>query len=263
MQFLICVRNFGSPASGFGRQSLQGIQSGIKVMLVVDFFNNPASGWLSVAISLMIVIGYEIFLRAVGEKSPFRIAQRTHVWMRQTWVRKLMGLTGVEVVVIQTLRNSMMAASFMASTSILTLMGMLTLSGITTTPTHLSSFSMAEMENIKLVFKQILLALVFFASFFFNTMAVRYYTHAGYMISIGVGTNDLQQQAVAIAYLNRAGLQYSIGTKSFFYSFPVVASLFNTWFMVPATLFLVFLLYQFDRSAHYGAEPSVDIIQAR
>ena len=227
-----------------------------------EFISDPVSGWISVAISLMIVIGYEVYLFFIGDRAPFRIAQRTHVWMRQTWVRKMMGLTGVEVVVIQTLRNSMMAASFMASTAVLTLMGMLTLSGITTHPVHFSLLSLEDLKNHLHEFKLIMLALVFFASFFFNTMAVRFYTHAGYMISIGVGKGDLQQKAIAIAYLNRAGFQYSVGTKSFFYCFPVVASLFHTWFMVPATIFLVFMLYQFDRSALAGTEPKTDIIQA-
>ena len=227
-----------------------------------EFFSDPGTGWISLVISLLILSGYEIFLFFIGDKAPFRVAQRTHVWMRQTWVRKMLGLTGTEVVVVQTLRNSMMAASFMASTSVLTLMGMLTLSGITTHPVHFSLHSFDDLKNHLHEIKLIMLALVFFASFFFNTMAVRFYTHAGYMISIGVGKGDQQQQAIAIAYLNRAGFQYSIGTKSFFYCFPVVASLFNTWFMVPATIFLVFLLYQFDRFALAGAEPKGDIIQA-
>ena len=212
-----------------------------------EFFSSSASGWISIAISLLIMVAYEILMFFVGDAAPYRTAQRTHVWMRGAWVRKIMARSDAEVVVVQTLRNALMAASFMASTSILALIGTLTLSGLNNNPEYWNLTSIVDLPNRLLEMKLIMLALVFLAAFFFNTMAVRFYTHAGYMISIGVGTDDSWQQSVATAYLNRAGLQYSIGTKAFFFCFPILVSLFNTWFMVPTTLFLVFLLYQFDR----------------
>jgi len=230
------------------------------IMDWTGFFSNSANGWISIAISLLIMAVYEIFLFFVGDAAPFRIAQKTHVWMRRAWVRKVMARPNTEIIIVQTLRNALMAASFMASTSVLALIGTLTLSGLNNNPEHWNLTSLTGLMSRLLEMKLILLSLVFFASFFFNTMAVRFYTHASYMISIGSGTDDPRQQSVAIAYLNRAGLQYSIGTKSFFFCFPILVSLFNTWLMVPATLFLVFLLYQFDRipSVGRGATDDVD-----
>jgi uncharacterized membrane protein len=218
-----------------------------KTMDWTAFFDNPASEWISIAISLLTMIAYEIYLVFVGSAAPYRIAQRTHARMRATWVRKIIARSGTEVVVVQTLRNSLMAASFMASTSMLALIGMLTLSGLGDNAGRWNLASLTDLTTRLLEIKLVLLALVFFASFFFNTMAVRFYTHAGYMISIGVGTDDPWRRSVAIAYLNRAGFQYSIGVRAFFFCFPIMCSLFNTWLMMPTTLFLVFLLYQFDR----------------
>lgn len=214
----------------------------------IEFFSNPASQWLSIALSLLIMVAYEVFLVFIGNAAPYRIAQRTHTRMRATWVRKIMARSGTEVIVVQTIRNSLMAASFMASTSMIALIGMLTLSGLgDVSKGHWNFASLNDLSSKLVEMKLILLALVFFASFFFNTMAVRFYAHAGYMISIGVGTNDPLRRSVAIAYLNRAGFQYSIGVRAFFFCFPIFASLFNTWLMIPTTIFLVFLLYQFDR----------------
>lgn len=223
------------------------------------FFNSPANEWISIVVSLLIMVAYEICLVFVGNAAPYRIAQRTHARMRATWVRKVMARPGTEVVVVQTLRNSLMAASFMASTSMLALIGLLTLSGLGNKTGHWDFSSLTEMTAWLFEIKLVLLALVFFASFFFSAMAVRFYTHAGYMISIGVGSNDPLRRSVAIAYLNRAGFQYSIGVRAFFFCIPIVVGLFNTWLMMPVTIFLVFLLYQFDSLPFVRPEETGDI----
>lgn len=227
-------------------------------MDLTSFFNNPTSEWISIIITLLIMIAYEIYLFFAGHGAPYRIAQRTHARMRALWIRKIMSRPGSEIVVIQTLRNSLMAASFMASTAMLALIGTLTLSGLGEKSGHWNFVSLSDLTNRLLEVKLVLLVLIFFASFFFNAMAVRFYTHAGYIISIGVGNDNALRRSVAIAYLNRAGFQYSIGVRAFFFCFPIGVSLFNTGLMIPATLLLLFLLYQFDHISFLRADKNMD-----
>ena len=79
-------------------------------------------------------------------------------------------------------------------------------------------------------------------------MAVRFFNHAGYLLNCEIGTDALPaHQALATAYLNRAGHQYSLGLRSFFACVPFLAGLFSSYFMVPATGLLLLILYRFDR----------------
>ena len=60
-------------------------------------------------------------------------------------------------------------------------------------------------------------------------MAIRLFNHVGYMINLPRETtvcNDLFKQTCA--YLNKAGRYYSLGTRTFFFSLPIIL-----WFFGP------------------------------
>jgi uncharacterized membrane protein len=80
-------------------------------------------------------------------------------------------------------------------------------------------------------------------------MSVRFFNHVGYMISIPIGHGvSAVSPALVTAYLNRAGLFYVLGLRSFFYSVPLVFWMFGPHFMVAATLLLIAALYPLDRA---------------
>jgi uncharacterized membrane protein len=161
-----------------------------------------------------------------------------------------MGRPGAEILVIQTIRNSVMAASFMASTAVIALTGTLTLSGlgnVDNPPWQVSALTGQQVSGVVMAAKLILLALIFFFSFMFSMMAVRFFNHAGYLITIEMGSDPGRRHTLSTNYLNRAGYQYSMGLRTFFMCIPILASLFSTWIMPLATLLLIIVLYQFDR----------------
>ena len=156
---------------------------------------------------------------------------------------------GTEILVIQTLRNSVMAASFMATTAILALSGTLTLSGIANPDNKLWQAAHAgEAESLLFAAKILLLTGSFFVSFLFMAMAVRFFNHAGYLITGEVGLEEAgAKEFIATSYLNRAGNYYSLGMRAFFTCVPFLAGLFSTYLMFPATCLLILILYWFDR----------------
>ena len=85
--------------------------------------------WASIGASLIAFAGYEFYLRKTGSTAPMKTARSAHATIRRQWIKSVMGRPGAEILVIQTLRNSVMAGSFMASTAVLALSGTLTLSG--------------------------------------------------------------------------------------------------------------------------------------
>lgn len=210
------------------------------------------SDGLSLVISISIMIAYEGYLIWMARVSPLRVARTAHGEIRARWVAAMMEREGkdTEVLVIQTIRNSIMAASFMASTSALALTGTLTLSGLGNVQSnvwHAGVLSGLQVSTLVTATKLVMLTIIFFASFMFCTMSVRYFSHTGYLIGTEINYPQHRRQALAITYLNRAGYQYSLGLRAFFLCIPLLISLFSTWLMVPATLFLIVMLYRFDR----------------
>lgn len=204
----------------------------------------------AIIVACLIAFGiYELYIEWISRRTPMKTARSAHAAIRKNWVRSVMNRPGTEILVIQTLRNSVMAASFMATTAVLALSATLTFSGIGNMGNGLwQSASVGASDSLLMAAKLLLLGGSFFVSFLFMAMAVRFFNHSGYLITGAIGANEsAQQQALAIAYLNRAGNYYSVGLRAFFICIPFLAGLFSTYLMVPATLVLVLVLYWFDR----------------
>lgn len=202
-------------------------------------------------ISLMLVAAYHFYLRWRLRNDPFHTTHALNNYARLKWVETVMSSEKMDVLAVQTLRNSVMAASFMASTAILLMIGTLTLSG---TASNASSVWHAlnvggEIHDVLIAWKLMALLADFFVAFFCFATAVRFYNHVGYMINVPkrMGIAALAPHRVA-AYLNRAGNFYVFGTRSFFYCVPLVFWLFGPLFMVIATATLLVALYRLDRA---------------
>lgn len=198
---------------------------------------------------LLVFMVYEVYLHRIQKYFPMKTARSAHALIRSNWVLSVMSRPGSEILAVQTLRNSVMAASFMATTAVLGLSATLTLSGVGNVDNLFWKLARAgDVQSLIFAAKILLLAGSFFISLLFMTMAVRFFNHAGYLITGQAKPEELlRAQKLAIAYLNRAGNHYSFGLRAFFTCIPFLAGLFSTLLMLPATLFLVFILHWFDR----------------
>lgn len=194
---------------------------------------------------------YQLFLRSRLRRDPRYTVHGVNVATRAAWVKCVMAHDNADVLAVQTLRNSVMASSFMASTAILLLIGTLTLAGANPQGSNLlhalnvSGGTSEEYVTAKLI----CILLDFFVAFFCFSMAVRFYNHVGYMIVTPAESDaNATSPAMVIAYLNRAGLFYLLGIRSFFYSVPLVFWMFGPYFMIASTLGLIAALYPLDRA---------------
>ena len=201
-------------------------------------------------ISLALTVGHYIHLGVRTRMNPHFTARAVNTTARRRWVEAIMSTPGNEILAVQTLRNSVMTASFMASTAILLMVGVLSFAGAQDHSGgiwHALNLSGATDERM-VAFKLVLLLADFFVAFFCFAMAVRFFNHVGYMISTpGPALDPLAPQRVA-AYLNRAGNFYAFGSRAFFYCVPLVFWFFGPEFMVAATAALLVALYPFDRA---------------
>src|SRR5512147_799626 len=83
---------------------------------------------ISLALSVFLLVAYHVYLKYKIAQNPAYTVQAVNVMARTIWVETIMR-EGKDILAVQTLRNSTMAATFLASTAVLLIMGVLTLSG--------------------------------------------------------------------------------------------------------------------------------------
>ena len=201
-------------------------------------------------VSTVLILAYYLYLNWLVRSKPERSVHNFNAQIRAEWVDKVMGNESMNILAIQTLRNSVMAANFMASTSILLIMGALNLSDKVQQWASLWPLdipvpsSLSEMWQIKLG----LLLLDFAVAFYYFSMAIRIFNHVGYMINLPRETNsctDLFKKTCT--YINKAGRYYSFGMRTFFFSLPIILWFFGPHFLIVGTLILMGGLIVLDK----------------
>ncbi len=195
--------------------------------------------------TVVAVVGYEAFLRYRTKLDPDYTIQGQSNRARRAWIFALGKRNDREILAVQTLRNSTMAATFLASTAVLLIMGALTFSAQADHSAAASLFAQNGRGLLRL--KVILLVSIFFVGFFSFTSAIRYYNHLIYI----VGTLNEEEPATleyAAAMLNRAGRFYRFGMRSYYYAVPIVLWLFGDLLLLLGTVGLLIALHRLDRS---------------
>lgn len=214
-------------------------------------FRDNTLAWLAFGVSLILFLVYEGWVLWVGHHAPHRMARTAHARMRASWADALSQRPGFEIVAVQTLRNSLMSATIAASTAALALMGTITLAGGTVLET-ISHPQVGAGLALRPVLEALLM-LVLFASYVCSSMAMRYYNHAGFVMSMPVQSDERRPlEPMARDHVERAGLLYSWGLRFFLMVAPLVAGIVNPLLMPMMTAVLVFVLWFFDRPAKLG-----------
>ena len=213
--------------------------------------NLLANDFFGAGVSAALLIAYHAFLRFKLQRDPLYTIQAVNALARAAWVETVMTTGNKDVLAIQTLRNSIMGATFLSSTAVLLIIGTLTLSGQSDKLSdnwhtlNLFGATHAEVWQTKLL----ALLLDMFVAFFSFAQAIRLYHHVGYMINVPttMAHKALTPQHVAL-HLNRAGSFYAIGMRAYYVAVPLVLWLFGPHFMLLSTLILIPILYRLDRA---------------
>lgn len=196
-----------------------------------------------------LILSYQLYLSYRERKQPGYATHGLNALARIRWVETVMQDGRKDVLAVQTLRNSMMAASIMASTAILLVIGALNLGvesdKLETLLRALSSRVRGSSADHALIV--LLLLADFFTAFFLFSMAIRYFNHVGYMINLPQSQAALFPPQRVAAYLNRAGRFYSLGTRAFHMCVPLVFGLFGPIYLVAASIGLIIALNWMDR----------------
>lgn len=208
---------------------------------------NTLVSWAGFLVSVLMLVAYEWRIHHVGQREPHRLARYANARLRMHWVVSLADKPGFEIVAVQALRNSLMAASISASTAALAVMGALSLAGASLA----ANITRWSGENALHTTLQALLIGLLFASYVCSAMSTRHYSHASFIMSMPCDRPERAQlNPSAQIHVRRAGLMYSWGLRLFLMVLPVVAGIVHPMAMLPATALLLIGLVLFDQPAN-------------
>src|SRR6185295_8695967 len=161
-----------------------------------------------------------------------KLARYANAKARMHWVLTLADKPGFEIVAVQALRNSLMAASISASTAALAVMGALSMTGASLA----ANLARWSGENALHTTLQAMLVGVLFASYVCSALSTRHYSHASFIMSMPSERPERAQlNTSAQNHVRRAGLMYSWGLRLFLMVLPLVAGVVHPLAMLPAT----------------------------
>ena len=209
--------------------------------------------WLEIifsATAILILLIYHAHLVYRVRRAPLTTAVGITNHVRRKWVQSIMQ-HGRDILAVQTLRNQVMAATFLASTAILISLGLLGVAfrpGVFKEISHVLNITGTKNETLWMI-KLLVLAILFFSAFFNFTLAIRYYNHVGMMINIPEAHDPTATPETVSEVLNHGALHYTLGMRGYYLAVPAALWLFGPLWMLFGTVVLVIILYQLDREA--------------
>ena len=199
-------------------------------------------------LSIVILVGYHIHLYLSVRRRPLETAIGVTNHARRVWVQHMM-VDRRDILAVQTMRNWVMAATFLASTAILISLGLVASafrSDITARATGALNI-FGHPSEVYWMLKLLTLAALFFYAFFNFTLSIRYYNHAGLIINVPLGQEATATVDCVTEILNHGALHYTLGMRGFHLAIPLGLWLFGSTWMLGGSLMLTAVLYRLDR----------------
>ena len=192
---------------------------------------------------------YHVHLISKVRRDPMSTAIGITNNLRREWIKTVM-LEKRDILAVQTLRNWIMATSFLASTAILITLGAV---NIAIWPDKVSALSHAinllgSRSEALWLFKMLLLILDFFFAFFNFTLAIRYFNHVNFGINVPEKEGSPANHDFMTQVINRGSLHYTMGMRGYYFAIPFSLWLFGPTWLLIGTTFLIWVLFKLDQT---------------
>ena len=202
------------------------------------------------SLAAVAILIYHLYYYYLVKQFPMQTAIGITRYLRALWVETVMEQKR-DILAVQTLRNWVMASSFLASTAILISLGILGYIFQHKTISELPfSFDriISHIENIDIL--KILVLFMIFAFAFFNfTLSIRYYNHVNFMINVPLDRDEMLSVGYVTKTLNLGMIHYTLGMRGYYLSGPFFLWLFGPVWMFLGSILVLMVLYNIDRKA--------------
>ncbi|MGB8993130.1 MAG: DUF599 domain-containing protein [Desulfobaccales bacterium] len=213
-------------------------------------YESAQSEFLLTAASFLILATYHLRWLYRIYRKPMTTAVGITNHLRGHWVESIMQ-DQRDILAVQTLRNWVMAASFLASTGILICIGLLS---VAASPQKMAEITPSLNELVRehrvlWLFKLMVLIVDFFFIFFSFCLAIRYFNHVNFMINVPSTLAHKITPEYITVILNRGMMHYTMGMRGYYFSVLLFLWLFGPIWMFIGTIIMTIILYHLDRKA--------------
>uniref|UniRef100_A0A804RG97 DUF599 family protein n=1 Tax=Zea mays TaxID=4577 RepID=A0A804RG97_MAIZE len=207
--------------------------------------------YVLVPLGLAVMVGYHVWLLLRIRSRPETTVIGINAVNRRIWVRHIMEDPSGKhaVLAVQTLRNTIMASTVLASVAITlsSLVAALMASGAAAHGGLLLSAPGGGSEAA-LAAKFLAVLVCFLVAFLLNVQSIRYYSHTGLLVNVPLAAHRRPARAVGYvtAALNRGFYFWSLGVRAYYFSCPVFLWLFGPVPMCASCVAMVAALYFLD-----------------
>jgi uncharacterized membrane protein len=199
-----------------------------------------------VSLGLLIIYHFQLYRQVRRNPLTTAIGLTNHA--RRAWVQIIVDKRR-DILAVQTLRNWVMASTFLASTAILISLGLVASAfrtEITSSATQTLNVFGHPSETLWII-KLFVLSALFFYAFFNFTLSIRYYNHAGLLINVPQDLEPSSNVDAVTSILNHGALHYTLGMRGFYLAIPLGLWLFGPFWMLGGSVLVVLVLYRLDR----------------
>jgi uncharacterized membrane protein len=199
------------------------------------------------AATFVVLTAYHVYWVWQMRRTPLQTYRGVTKHLRRVWVESVIA-GNRDMLSVQTLRNWIMASSFLASTAMIIGLGLLS---FVFRPDHISevpfdpTLIFSRMKTLFVVKLMVLMAHFFFAFFSF-TLSIRYMNQINFMINVPIECDPLLTPELIANTLDTGMLHYTMGMRAFYLSVVATLWLFGPVWMFLGSLVLVFFLHKLD-----------------
>ncbi len=216
----------------------------------------PWSEIIYPAATFVVLTGYHLYWLVQVRRAPLQTYLGVTRHLRRMWVESIMQERR-DILSVQTLRNWVMAASFLASTAILLGLGLLSFLFRAELLAELNFELWAIVTRVQTLFliKVMLLSLHFFFAFFSFTLSIRYLNQVNFMINVPLACDPILTPEFIAHTLDTGMMHYTLGMRAYYLAVVVALWLFGPLWMFLGSLVLTYILYRLDHccSPDYAA----------
>ncbi|KAL2472302.1 hypothetical protein Adt_40438 [Abeliophyllum distichum] len=201
-----------------------------------------------VPMGFLICMGYHLWLWHKVRTQPFSTIIGTNASGRRFWVSAMMKDNEKKnILAVQTLRNTIMGSTLMATTSILLCSGLAAVIS--------SSYSIKKPLNdavygahgeFMVALKYVTLLLIFLFSFLCHSLSIRFISQVNFLINCPQDNSSVVTPGYVSGLLEKGFILNTVGNRLFYAALPLMLWIFGPVLVFLCSITLVPVLYNLD-----------------
>ncbi|XP_042380923.1 uncharacterized protein LOC121973594 [Zingiber officinale] len=215
-----------------------------------------------VPLGLLLQAAYNICLFYTVKNHPDRTVIGLDRIVRQHWVKTMMQAPVTNgVLALQTVRNSIMASTVLATTAISLATAVSAFVRDSSSSSSFSPFVYGNTSATAYSVKYLSISFCLFTAFLLLVQSIRYYSHAGFLLTHAATAAELEVEPAYVAWgLNRGTLFWSMGLRAFYLSSTLFLWIFGPIPMLASSVAICAALYFLDSTSAFTRKYHQSII---